>query len=144
MQIQLHSEDIKIPFYWVNLACFRWPSGCNFNSSYSNILGSAVVECLTRDEGPRVRASLASLRCGHSARLNFPSLVLVQPRMTRPCLTERLLMGCKEWNQTKTVTFLQNLISVDSYTKNFSIQTTVKPVLRGHSKRPSGSNFDSS
>ena len=25
-----------------------------------------------------------------------PSLTLVQPRMTRPCLTERLLMGRKE------------------------------------------------
>ena len=26
----------------------------------------------------------------------YPSLVLVQPRKTRPCLTERLLMGRKE------------------------------------------------
>ena len=30
-----------------------------------------------------------------------PSLVLVQPRKTRPFLTERLLMGSKESNQTK-------------------------------------------
>ena len=30
-----------------------------------------------------------------------PSLVLVQPRKTRPYITERLLMGCKESNQTK-------------------------------------------
>ena len=29
------------------------------------------------------------------------SLVLVQPRKTSPCLTERLLMGRKESNQTK-------------------------------------------
>ena len=29
-----------------------------------------------------------------------PSLVLVQPRKTRPFITERLLMGCKESNQT--------------------------------------------
>ena len=29
-----------------------------------------------------------------------PSLVLVQPRKTRPYLTERLLMGFKESNQT--------------------------------------------
>ena len=28
------------------------------------------------------------------------SLVLVQPRKTRPCLTERLLIGSKESNQT--------------------------------------------
>ena len=30
-----------------------------------------------------------------------PSLVLVQPRKTRPCLTERMLMGHKESTQTK-------------------------------------------
>ena len=30
-----------------------------------------------------------------------PSLVLVQPRKTRPFITERLLMGRKETNQTK-------------------------------------------
>ena len=29
-----------------------------------------------------------------------PSLVLVQPRKTRPFITEKLLMGCKESNQT--------------------------------------------
>ena len=29
-----------------------------------------------------------------------PSLVLVQHRKTRPFITERLLMGCKESNQT--------------------------------------------
>ena len=29
-----------------------------------------------------------------------PSLVLVQPRKTRPFITERLSMGCKESNQT--------------------------------------------
>ena len=32
----------------------------------------------------------------------YPSLVLVQPRKTRPSLIERLLMGRKESNQTKT------------------------------------------
>ena len=31
----------------------------------------------------------------------YPSLVLVLPRKTRPCLTERLVMECKESNQTK-------------------------------------------
>ena len=31
----------------------------------------------------------------------YPSLVLVQPRKTHPCLTERLLMGRKDSNQTK-------------------------------------------
>ena len=31
----------------------------------------------------------------------YRSLVLLQPRKTRPCLTERFLMGRKESNQTK-------------------------------------------
>ena len=34
--------------------------------------------------------------------LHTVSLVLVQPRMTRPFITERLLMGRKESNQTKS------------------------------------------
>ena len=33
-----------------------------------------------------------------------PSLVLVQPRKTRPFITERLLMGRKESNQTNKQT----------------------------------------
>ena len=33
-----------------------------------------------------------------------PSLVLVQPRKTRPFITERLLMGRKELNQTNKQT----------------------------------------
>ena len=35
--------------------------------------------------------------------LLYPSLVLIQPRKTCPCLTERLLMGGKESNQTKQI-----------------------------------------
>ena len=50
---------------------------------------------------PRIRASPTSQRCGPWARHIYPSLVLVQPRKTHPCLTERLLMGRKESNQTK-------------------------------------------
>ena len=30
-----------------------------------------------------------------------PSLVMVQPRKTRPFITERMLVGCKESNQIK-------------------------------------------
>ena len=44
---------------------------------------------------PHLRHCLVSL----SKNIN-PSLVLVQPRKTRPCLTERLLMGRKVSNQT--------------------------------------------
>ena len=40
-----------------------------------------------------------------------PSLVLVQPRKTRPYITERLLMGRKESNQTNktNITYYLNL-----------------------------------
>ena len=39
--------------------------------------------------------------CGPWARHIYPSLVLVQPRKTHPCLTERSLMGRKASKQTK-------------------------------------------
>ena len=44
--------------------------------------------------------------CVVSLRKNInPSLVLVQPRKTRPYITERLLMGRKESNQTNKQKF---------------------------------------
>ena len=46
-----------------------------------------------------VRASPVSLRLALSKKIN-PSLVLVQSRKPRPFITERLLMGRKESNQT--------------------------------------------
>ena len=60
-----------------------------------------MVECLTlvtkgRGLEPYRRRCIVSL----SKNIN-PSLVLVQPRMTRPFINERLLMGRKESNQTK-------------------------------------------
>ena len=54
-----------------------------------------MVECLTRDGKPHRRHCVVSLSKNIS-----PSLVLVQPRKTRPFITERLLMGRKESNQT--------------------------------------------
>ena len=57
----------------------------------------SVVECLTRDRGfePHRRHYIVSL----SKNIN-PSLELVQPRKTRPFISERLLMGRKESKQT--------------------------------------------
>ena len=44
--------------------------------------------------------------CVVSFSMNInPSLVLVQPRKIRPFITERLLMGRKESNQTKNKRF---------------------------------------
>ena len=62
---------------------------------HSGERSGSVVECLTQDRG----AAGTSLHCGPWARHIYPSLVLVQLRKTRPCLTERLLMGRKESNQ---------------------------------------------
>ena len=61
----------------------------------------SVVESLTRDRRaePHRRHCVVSL----SKNIN-PSLVLVQPRKTRPYITERLLMGRKESNQTNKQT----------------------------------------
>ena len=42
-----------------------------------------------------------------------PSVVLVQPRKTRPYITERLLMGRKESNQTnKSDSFIEDMVEV--------------------------------
>ena len=42
-----------------------------------------------------------------------PSLVLVQPRKTCPFITERLLMGCKESNQTNKQTKTNFKVYID-------------------------------
>ena len=61
----------------------------------------SVVECLTGGRG----AAGSSLTCVVSLSKNInPTLVLVQPRKIHPYITERLLMGRKESNQTnKTI-----------------------------------------
>ena len=74
-----------------------------------------MVECLTRDRGAAGSSLIteASLRCGPWARHIYPSFVMVQPRKTRVCLAERLLMGRKESNQThKKQHFMKTLKNV--------------------------------
>ena len=60
-------------------------------------LSGRVLDLRPRDLGlePHRRHCVVSL-----SKIINPSLVLVQPRKTRPFITERLLMGCKESNQT--------------------------------------------
>ena len=60
-------------------------------------LSGRVLDSRPRGRGfePHRRHCVVSL----SKNIN-PSLVLVQPRKTRPFITERLLMGRKELNQT--------------------------------------------
>ena len=67
-------------------------------------LSGRVLDSRQKGRGfePHRRHSVVSL----SKNIN-PSLVLVQPKKTRPFITERLLMGSKESNQTnKRVDFL--------------------------------------
>ena len=64
------------------------------------LFGGAVVECLTRDQGAAGSSLTGVTALWSSSKTGYPSLLLVQPRKTRPCLTERLLMGCKKSNQT--------------------------------------------
>ena len=63
-------------------------------------LSGRVLDSRPRDRGfePHRRHCVVSL----SKNINRPSLVLVQPRKTRPFITERLLMGRKlKSNQSK-------------------------------------------
>ena len=59
-----------------------------------------MVECLTRDRGAAGSSLTGVTALSPWARHIYLSLVLVQPRKTRPYITERLLMGRKESNQT--------------------------------------------
>ena len=77
---------------------------CSKISNTYLFLGGSVVECLTQDCG----AGGSSRHCVVSLSKNInPSLVLVQPWKSHPFITEILLMGRKEPNQTnKTYLFL--------------------------------------
>ena len=57
---------------------------------------------ILEDDGSLPEEQVQSLTTMH------PSLVLVQPRKTRLCLTERLLMGRKESNQTNKLVRIAN------------------------------------
>ena len=67
-----------------------------------------MVECLTRDRGA-AGSSLTGVTalCPWARHIN-PSLVLVRPRKTRPYITERLLMGRKESDQTYKIKLVYN------------------------------------
>ena len=73
--------------------------------------GSAV-ECLTRDRGAASWSLTGIPALSPRARHINPSLVLVQPRKNRPYITEILLIGRKEQNQTNKYTFSRSLDEV--------------------------------
>ena len=68
-----------------------------------NYVGAQWLSGRVLDSRPKGRGFEPHRRhCVVSLSKNInPSLVLVQPRKTRPYITERLLMGRKESNQTK-------------------------------------------
>ena len=70
---------------------------CDIEIKGAQWLNGRVLESRPRGRGfePHRRHCVVSL----SKNIN-PSLVLVQPRKTHPYITERLLMGRKESNQT--------------------------------------------
>ena len=72
-------------------------------------LSGRVLDSRPKGRGfePHRRHCVVSL----SKNIN-PSLVLVQPRKTRPFITERLLMGRKESNQTNKQTMASCLEDV--------------------------------
>ena len=65
-------------------------------------MGAQRLSCKVLDSRPKGWGFEPHRRhCVVSLSKNInPSFVLVQPRKTRPFITERLLMGCKESNQT--------------------------------------------
>ena len=73
-------------------------SGSIQSTTGAQWLSGRVLDSRPKGRGfePHRRHCVVSL----SKNIN-PSLVLVQPRKTRPFITERLLMGPKESNQTK-------------------------------------------
>ena len=66
-------------------------------------MGAQWLSGRVLDSRPKGRGfELHHRHCVVSLSKNInPSLVLVQPRKTRPFITDRLLMGRKESNQTK-------------------------------------------
>ena len=81
---------------WIKITCTIQSLQVNFHILEALIgeRSGSVVECLTRDRGA-AGSSLTGITALWSLSNIYPSLVLVQPMKTRPCLTERLLIGRK-------------------------------------------------
>ena len=84
-------------------------------STQSAIVGAQWLSGRVLDSRPKGRRFEPHRRhCVGSLSKNInPSLVLVQPRKTRPFITERLLMGRKESNQTNKLSAIERYASID-------------------------------
>ena len=118
---------------------------CSYKGrNYNNI--TKITHCLSREAGAQwLSGRVLDSRpkgCGFephrsycvvSLRKNInPSLVLVQPRKTRPFITERLLMGRKESNQSinKPGSILQNTRACTDNGNNTITEHTGKVKIR--------------
>ena len=94
----------------------------------------SVVECLAQDRGA-AGWSLTGVTAWWSLSKNIiPSLVLVQPRKTLPFITERLLMGRKESNQTnnESVQFINFITTPDRLNIRISYRFSISGLVMEH------------
>ena len=100
----LYHVAVKAGFYHkaVEVYFIYIPGPCDIHP----LLGAQWLSGRVLDSRPKGRGFEPHRRhCVVSLSKNInPSLVLVQPRKTRPFITERLLMGRKESNQTNKFT----------------------------------------
>ena len=101
-----------IPYIQHNILYFHYKHIVYGNidsvSVYTLMLSGRMLDSRPKGRGfePHWRHCDVSL----SKNIN-PSLVLVQPRKTRPFMTERLLMWRKELNQTKCTHYIAHRLS---------------------------------
>ena len=107
----------------------RWYHSYNiiYISGTCSERSGSVVECLTRDR----RAAGSSLTgvtvlCPWARHIN-PSLELVQPRKTHPIISEKLLIGRKESNQTKLGTCSEKMCPLSIFWPFDTESRTNKP-----------------
>ena len=81
---------------------YNMPSHLTTGRKGAKWLSGRVLD--SRPRGRRLEPHRRHCVVSLSKNIN-PSLVLVQPRKTRPFITERLLMGCKESNQTNKTNY---------------------------------------
>ena len=110
MHSAILSTCIKLPFVIkiCVLSIFEWPLKTGFTVFEAQWLSGRVLDSTPRGRGfePHRRHCVVVLE-----QDIYHSLVLFQPRKTRHSITERVLMGRKESNQTNKHTVLLFLCS---------------------------------
>ena len=112
-------------FYCHKLQQWSWvTSSCNISydppPTYTD-QSKHVVECLTQNRGPAGSSLSGITALGSLSRHFYPSLELAQPRKTRPCLTEILLMGSKKKINSNKQTTFKSIFSVAQLVSNTAL-----------------------